>query len=202
MATSAGASLPVQQRAWDTRERILRAAVECLAEEGYQATTTSRIQQRAGVSRGSLLHQFPVRDDLLVAAMKHLAAERTDEIARFGETSSGDLDDVIDALWDTYHGPLFTASRELWFAAAHNPDLAAAIAPHEHALMKVIREHVLPALFGADRAAHPAYGDLTALLISSMRGVALTYAFEPRDHRRDPNRAVWRRLAHAMLGES
>ncbi|MCS7475816.1 TetR/AcrR family transcriptional regulator [Umezawaea endophytica] len=201
MVTSAGAPLPVQQRAWDTRERILRAAVECLAEDGYQATTTSRIQQRAGVSRGSLLHQFPVRDDLLVAAMKHLAAERMVAIATFGESSSGSLDEAVDALWDTYHGPLFIASRELWFGAAHNPDLAAALAPHEHALMKVIREQVLPALFGARRAAHPAFGDLTALLISSMRGVALTYAFEPRDHRRDPNRALWRGLAHSALGE-
>ncbi|HWO58891.1 MAG TPA: TetR/AcrR family transcriptional regulator [Umezawaea sp.] len=201
MATSAGASLPVQQRAWDTRERILRAAVECLAEEGYQATTTSRIQQRAGVSRGSLLHQFPVRDDLLVAAMKHLAAERTEDLARFGDSSSGGLDEAVDALWDTYHGPLFTASRELWFAAAHNPDLAAALAPHEHAVMKVIREQVLPGLFGAHRAARPAFVDLTSLLVSSMRGVALTYAFEPRDHRRDPNLALWRSTAHAMLDE-
>jgi AcrR family transcriptional regulator len=201
MSTSASAPLPVQQRAWDTRERILRAAVECLAEEGYQATTTSRIQQRAGVSRGSLLHQFPVRDDLLVAAMGHLAAERMGEIATFGDSTSGDLDEAIDALWDTYHGPLFTASRELWFGATHNPELAAALAPHEHALMKVIREQVLPALFGAARAAHPAFADLTGLLISSMRGVALTYTFEPRDHRRDPNRALWRSIAHAMLDE-
>ncbi|WP_410622811.1 helix-turn-helix domain-containing protein [Amycolatopsis sp. cmx-8-4] len=58
MATSQPAPLPVQKRAWDTRERILAAAVACLAEDGYAATTTSRIQERAGVSRGSLLRRF------------------------------------------------------------------------------------------------------------------------------------------------
>ena len=37
------------------------------------------------------------------------------------------------------------------------------------------------------------------LLLSSMRGVALTYAFETRDPTTDPNLLTWRRLARQML---
>jgi hypothetical protein len=32
-----------------------------------------------------------------------------------------------------------------------------------------------------------------------MRGVALTYTFEPRDHRRDPHLTAWKNLAHTYL---
>ncbi|WP_369214020.1 TetR/AcrR family transcriptional regulator [Streptomyces flavofungini] len=64
MAASHSAPLPVQERSRNTRGRIPAAAVTCLAEDGYTATTTPRIQERAGVSRGSMLHQFPSRDAL------------------------------------------------------------------------------------------------------------------------------------------
>jgi len=199
--SSAGATLPVQQRAWETRERILTAAVECLAEEGYTATTTSRIQARAGVSRGSLLHQFPSRDDLLIAAVQHLGAQRASDydVAEAGG-SPADADRAVEALWATFTGPLFSAALQLWVAAQHNPDLAASLAPHERELGRRIRA-AAAAIFGERNAAHPRFGELLSLLLSSMRGVALTYTFEPRDAASDPHLASWRRLAQDILAE-
>lgn len=192
--------LPVQQRAWDTRERILAAAVNCLAEEGYAATTTSSIQARAGVSRGSLLHQFPARDNLLIAAVQHLADQRTAELERQAWTKPHTIEAAVDELWFTFHGALFRASLQLWVAAQHNPDLAAALAPLEHELGRRIRGLVAE-LFGKERARDSRFGELVTLLVSSMRGVALTYTFEPRDHTRDPNLATWHRLATQLLDD-
>ena len=197
MAVSSSVQLPVQKRAWDTRERILAAAVDCLAEEGYAATTTSRIQVRAGVSRGSLLHQFPARDDLLIAAVQHLAEQRTSTFAP--RRATGDvIDDAVDAIWATFHGALFRAAFQLWVAAEHKPELADALRPREHELGGRIRLAVAE-LFGSQNAAHPGFGDLVQILLSSMRGVALTYTFQPRDHDHDPNLALWKRLAHRTL---
>ena len=198
MATTSSVQLPVQQRAWDTRERILEAAVACLAEEGYAATTTSRIQARAGVSRGSLLHQFPARDDLLIAAVRHLAEQRTAEMVSAEPSESATIDEAVTAIWSTFHGPLFRAAVQLWVAAAHSPDLAAALRPREHELGRHIRA-IIAQLFGAQHAAHPHFADLVQLLLSSMRGVALTYAFEERDHDKDPNLGIWKRLAQRTL---
>jgi AcrR family transcriptional regulator len=187
----------VQKRAWDTRERILEAAVNCLAEEGYAATTTSRIQAMAGVSRGSLLHQFPARDDLLIAAVQHLADQRTSTFV--SRTASGDaIDDAIEAVWATFHGSLFRAAFQLWVAAEHKPELAAALRPREHELGGRIRLAVAE-LFGPKYAVHPGFSELVQLLLTSMRGVALTYTFQPRDHDHDPNLALWKRLAHRTL---
>lgn len=199
MQSSASAPLPVQQRAWETRERILSAAVLCLAEEGYVATTTSRIQARAGVSRGSLLHQFPSRDDLLIAAVQHLGAQRaTDYDAPEAGGSPADADRAVDALWATFTGPLFFAALQLWTAAQHNPDLAASMVPHERELGGRIRL-AAAAMFGERNASHPRFAELLSLLLSSMRGVALTYTFEPRDAVTDPHVASWRRLAREVL---
>ncbi|MGW4872551.1 TetR/AcrR family transcriptional regulator [Streptomyces chartreusis] len=196
MAKSNSAPLPVQKRAWDTRERILAAAVACLAEDGYAATTTSRIQERAGVSRGSMLHQFPSRDDLLVAAVQHLAWQRVNEIDV--PKAAGTVDDAIEQIWLTFHGPLFRAALQLWAAAQHNPQLADALRPQEHELGQHVRQ-LITGLFGPELVAHPGFSDLAPVLVASMRGVALTYTFEPRDHTSDPNLAVWKRLAHRIL---
>jgi len=192
-------ALPTQQRAWETRERLLSAAVECLAEVGYAGTTTSRIQQRSGVSRGSLLHQFPSRDDLLIAAVQHLGDERTAQVSR--ATSGGsatDLDNAVEGLWSTFHGTLYRAALELWIAARHNPELAASLAPRERELGRRIKAAAAE-IFGDRNAAHPRFDELMGLLLSSMRGVALTYAFESRDPTTDPNLLTWRRLARQML---
>ena len=62
-----------EARTATSRARILDAAVACLVESGYSGATTLQIQARAGVSRGRLLHHFPSRDELLVAASRHLA---------------------------------------------------------------------------------------------------------------------------------
>ena len=37
-------------------------------------------------------------------------------------------------------------------------------------------------------------------LLTSMRGVALTYGFDPRDPATDPHVAQWQGLARALLG--
>jgi len=57
----------------DTRTRLLEAKVSCI-EAGCRGTTTSAM--RAGVSRGVLMHHFPSKAALLVAATQHLAEQR------------------------------------------------------------------------------------------------------------------------------
>jgi AcrR family transcriptional regulator len=75
VVTSGQAAARTQEQRTDaTRALILTAAVECLVADGYERTTTVSVQARAGVSRGRLLHQFPSRSALLVAAAQYLAS--------------------------------------------------------------------------------------------------------------------------------
>ncbi|MFC8454028.1 TetR family transcriptional regulator, partial [Kitasatospora sp. NPDC057223] len=52
MTTHAAARAPQQDRSRATRRRLLEAAVECLAEVGWNGSTVSVVAERAGVSRG------------------------------------------------------------------------------------------------------------------------------------------------------
>ncbi len=45
-----------------TRERILRAALECFLEDGYERTTVARIRGRSGASNGALFHHFATKE--------------------------------------------------------------------------------------------------------------------------------------------
>src|SRR5262245_651565 len=69
-----------QQRREETRRALLDAAVESLIEVGFARTTTLEVQRRADVSRGALLHHFPSKAELLVAAVDHLAEMRAREL--------------------------------------------------------------------------------------------------------------------------
>ena len=120
----------VQERGLATRAALLDAALECLVEQGYAATTTIEVARRAGVSRGAQLHHFPTRASLLAAAVEHLFERRHAEFREaFADAEPGAdrLDTAIDLLWSMFRGPTFVAWLELWVASRHDPDLRAAV---------------------------------------------------------------------------
>lgn len=60
------------------RERLVLAAVDLFAEQGYDATTVLQIAERAGVTRSTFFRYFPDKRDLLTAGqatMSRLLAE-------------------------------------------------------------------------------------------------------------------------------
>jgi AcrR family transcriptional regulator len=59
----------------EIRERILRAALECYTELGYDRTTVALIRERSGVSNGALFHHFPNKE--AIASALYLAAMRS-----------------------------------------------------------------------------------------------------------------------------
>lgn len=60
------------------RERLVVAAVELFAEQGYDATTVAEIAERAGVTKSTFFRHFPDKRELLSAgqsALSELLAE-------------------------------------------------------------------------------------------------------------------------------
>ncbi|MCW0212717.1 MAG: TetR/AcrR family transcriptional regulator [Pseudonocardia sp.] len=195
------------QRTSDSRTRILDAAVSALVEGGYSGATTLTIQARAGVSRGRLLHHFPSRDLLLVAAAQHLAVKRVQDTEdRLAELLDGTpptdvwqrTDRVIASLWESFTEPHFWAAIELWTASRANPDIADALRPEERTLGAAIRAS-MSRMFGQELASRPGFPRLRDLLFTSMRGTAMTYTFDPREPATDPMVAHWQGLARVLL---
>jgi AcrR family transcriptional regulator len=122
--------MAVQERSVATRAALLDAAIECLVERGYAATTTIETARRAGVSRGAQLHHFPTKAELLAEAVEHLFDRRRDELVGAFEAihpKADRLDAALDLLWSMFQGPAFVAWTELWVAARTDPELAAKV---------------------------------------------------------------------------
>jgi AcrR family transcriptional regulator len=47
-----------------TKERILKAALELFREQGLEATTTRQISKKAGIAEGTLFNYFKTKEDL------------------------------------------------------------------------------------------------------------------------------------------
>ncbi len=115
------------ERSAAMRERLLDATIECLVTYGYSGTTTPRIAEVAGVTRGAQVHHFRSKEDLVVAAVEHLAEQRTQAAIReLGRVAAipDPVTTALDFLWESHQGPMFIATVELWVAARTDRALA------------------------------------------------------------------------------
>ncbi|HXQ16644.1 MAG TPA: helix-turn-helix domain-containing protein [Caulobacteraceae bacterium] len=121
---------PNAERRATTRDKILAAAVRCLNDVGYAQTSTVRVAAEAEVARGSLLHQFPTRIDLILAVAEHVINCQGDFIrAGLAKLPSGRERYIgsIDATWQAFQQPASRALLEIIIATRHDPELAARI---------------------------------------------------------------------------
>ncbi len=66
----------------NTRERLVRAALDLFAEQGYDATTVSEIAERAGgLSKMTFFRHFPDKREALFAGQEMLSQRLADAIA-------------------------------------------------------------------------------------------------------------------------
>ncbi|GAB3442891.1 TetR/AcrR family transcriptional regulator [Actinophytocola sediminis] len=167
--------LTQQQRRAAMRLRLLDATVVCLDRCGYQATTTTKVTEIAGVTRGAQVHHFPTRADLIAAAIRHLVTKRTElALERLDDVRAADdpLDAALDLLWDAHCGPYRYAMIELWLAARTDPELRAQVAEVEPAARAKLVEYVLSAF--AEHTDQERFRQVVYTAMFAVRGVLLT----------------------------
>jgi AcrR family transcriptional regulator len=170
----------VQERSLATRTALLDAAIDCLVERGYAATTTIETARRAGVSRGAQLHHFPTKAQLLATAVEHLFDRRRAEfLEAFAaiDPRADRLDAALDLLWSMFQGPEFVAWTELWIAARTDPELAATVLAVERRFTAETRT-TFSQLFPAESAAGTLLDEIGRdFAFAVMTGVALQRLF-------------------------
>src|SRR3954471_11173426 len=72
-----------------TRERILDAAAELVSEVGSGRLTLDAVAERAGLSKGGLLYNFPTKEALLQGMVERLINEVTVEKEALRQTMAG-----------------------------------------------------------------------------------------------------------------
>ncbi len=167
------------------RARLLEATVDCLVERGFAGTSTTLVSERAGVSRGAQLHHFPTKNDLVVAAVEHLAAKRAEALVADAAKLPGGprhTRAVLQMLADHFTGPVFSAALELWVAARTDPTLLAAVSPLE---LRVGREthRMTVELLGIDES-QPGARELVQATLDLVRGLGLANTITDDTRRR------------------
>ncbi|WP_225889109.1 TetR/AcrR family transcriptional regulator [Streptomyces resistomycificus] len=192
--------VPKQDRSRATRQRLLAAAVACLAEHGWAGSTVSVVAERAGVSRGAAQHHFPTREDLFTAAVEYVAEERSTALrALFPQgTAADDRRAVVSALVDLYTGPLFRAALQLWAAASNEEQLRPRVTELE---ARVGREthRIAVDLLGADES-RPGVRETVQGLLDMARGLGLANLLTDDAGRRDRVLTQWAALLDDALG--
>jgi AcrR family transcriptional regulator len=163
------------QKSAMTRATILEAAIECFVKSGYKNTTTSRIAEEAGVSRGAMLHHFPSRNAVIKGTVLYLQEKRLKEykviLSEVNATpqnvmTSAVIKKAIRAAWKYINLPSFFAYQELLVASRTDPDLAKIFYPQQ----KMFEQQFLETV----KSIHPMWGNKSRALELSSDVVFLT----------------------------
>ncbi|GAA1582627.1 TetR/AcrR family transcriptional regulator [Kribbella sancticallisti] len=170
---------PTSERRLRTRERLVKAAAEVVAERGFHAASVDQIAERAGLSIGALYSNFAGKDDLLLAVFdNHVHWFEKQVTARLDEPDLGDT--VMRWLTLTEESAnQFLVFIEFWAYAVRKPNVRLQFAKR----MEQMRSHVAAALehrAEARASALPLPADLIALLgLAVGRGLALEQLADP-----------------------
>lgn len=129
-----------------TRQRIMEAAIDCLARDGYVRTSTGAVAKQAGLTRTAMLYHFPSRMDLIEAVIYYVMRQRNsiyyEAVSRLpqGRVSRADR---IDSVWQQLQTNVFKAFTELLIASRTDPDLAAIFGPALAEYDRARRENAL-----------------------------------------------------------
>ncbi|MGI8760990.1 MAG: TetR/AcrR family transcriptional regulator [Jatrophihabitantaceae bacterium] len=191
---------PQQDRSRVTRARLLEAAITCLAEFGYQASTVTVVAERAGVSRGAAQHHFPTREALFTAALEHVTRVRAEQMRReLAELPGGtpDTATVVELVFSLFTGTMFRAALALWVAAAAEQSLRDQVIPLEARMGRDIHRVVVE-LLGADERL-PGVRETVQATLDLARGLGLANLLTDDGRRRSRIAAQWARVLDAVL---
>jgi AcrR family transcriptional regulator len=116
-----------QQDGEATRARMIDAVVESIDEKGYYQTSSNEIARRAGVTWGTIQHQFGTRERLLLAVMEERwrLLERTVATATItGRTLEERLHSVLDVLATHYGRRTHLAHIQIALDLTHDPNVS------------------------------------------------------------------------------
>ncbi|MCQ4084730.1 TetR/AcrR family transcriptional regulator [Streptomyces sp. RB6PN25] len=189
---------PKQDRSRATRQKLLQAAVSCLAEYGWSGSTVAVVAERAGVSRGAAQHHFPTREDLFTAAVEHMAEERSTALRELvGGEGVRTTHDIVSAIVGLYTGPLFRAALQLWVAASNEPSLAPTVIALEARIGRESHRMAVE-LLGADES-RPGVRETVQGFLDMARGLGLANLLTDDSTRRNGIVAHWSHLIEDAL---
>ncbi|WP_107656345.1 TetR/AcrR family transcriptional regulator [Nocardia suismassiliense] len=174
----------VTRRRAETRERLLTAAYEAFAEEGFGKATVERVCERAGFTRGAFYSNFGSLDELFLAMWEQRSAAMLADVQRLLDDIPVGGTDVrtsierleravpIDEGW-------YRITAEFTTHALRNPELRRVMAAREEAIVGALMPTVVAGLAKIGRTV-PDPEALGQALVAVHDGTSVQVLMEPR----------------------
>ena len=140
----------LNKRGLETRQVLLRTALECLAQGGPESVSASLIAREAGVTWGTVQHQFGEVDGLWAAVLEHVLEDTPTMKPRLPSSPvlAERVQAIVDLLWAAMDLPTSRAIHNLRLGLPRQRDelesgfplTAAAIARFDAAWTEIV-EH-------------------------------------------------------------
>lgn len=112
----------LNRRGLETRRTVLKVAIRCLAEGGPEDVSANLVAREAGVTWGTVQHQFGDVDGLWAAVLAHIS-ERSEPLLspQPADTALQDrVRAIVDMLWQALDSPGARAIHHLRQAMPHH----------------------------------------------------------------------------------
>ncbi|MCW1382674.1 TetR/AcrR family transcriptional regulator [Novosphingobium sp. KCTC 2891] len=193
------------RRGADTREKILDATVRVIVSSGFAAMTIERVMAESGISRGSVLHQFPNRHALAVATAERTLQVVIDIARRMAETKTDPFERLAshaEVVWEAHSSPEGLALNEIVMAAGWDRELGEGIRPIVEVVEADIRQQFVEMASDAGLPDPDAFVARGWWLVSSVRGLIIEHRLpQPRpmiDAAIEEMKASHRRYCNAL----
>jgi AcrR family transcriptional regulator len=170
-----------EERSASTQDLLVDTTIRLLHADGYAATTTHRIADEAGVSRGALLHHFPSKVDLMIAVVR-IVHER--ERSAFREALSTIADPLERYLalpelsWNILSRPSGVAILMIMVSSRSDVLLAQRLAPLQTQIEVESQDRVLELASQAGLEQDASSRAFHSLVVAAVRGFSIQTMFD------------------------
>ena len=169
------------------RRRLLDAALQVFAEQGFASASLDQVAEAAGLTKGAIYSNFAGKDDLFFAMMKDQVTKRIETVRTALGASSPGADgeqarhDIGRLLTEA-----FTQQREwqlvfldFWQRAVRDDDVRAQFVAHRRALRAAIAESVEQNLGRSPLLGQFTVDDVITLVLALSNGLAIEQYADP-----------------------
>lgn len=106
----------LNRRGLETREMLLKVAVHCLAEGGPESVSANLVAREAGVTWGTVQHQFGDVDGLWAAVLSHVSQRGGPSLIPVSENGADlgtRVHEIVTLIWNALEKPAVRAITNL-----------------------------------------------------------------------------------------
>lgn len=150
MTTLSAKGTRLNRRGLETRESLLKVAVRCLASGGPESVSANLVAREAGVTWGTVQHQFGDVDGLWAAVLLHVSERGGPSLIPVSDDADlrGRVHEIVSTMWNAFEKPAVQAIVNLRVALprdratleAEFPRTAAALVDWDARWEQAVRE--------------------------------------------------------------